>query len=485
MVSLPIEEVLAPLRETLSRGPAALVVAPPGAGKSTRVPLALLDESWMSGQKLLMLEPRRLATRAVAQRMASLLGERVGDTVGYRMRFDTRVGPRTRIEVVTEGVLTRLLQSSPDLRGYAAVLFDEFHERSLQADAGLALTIEAQRLFRPDLRIVVMSATIETGSLRELLGEAPTIRSEGKLYPVDTRYLDGPVTGPVDAAVAQAVRRSLAREHGSLLVFLPGMADIRRVERRLLDSHLDPDIVVMPLHGELPQSAQDAAIRPAPPGKRKVVLATSIAETSLTIEGIRVVIDAGWMRVPRFDPRTGLTTLETIRVTHDSAEQRRGRAGRTEPGICYRLWTEQEHHRLLPRRPPEILEADLAPLLLDLTLWGAGDPSELSWLTPPPSGAVSQAKELLTNLGALDTDGRITAHGKRMAELPLHPRLSHMLIRSGRFGCVDLACELAALLSERDGFHGPTVRGQADLRLRLDVLHENDSLAAPASIDRP
>ncbi|MCP9472977.1 MAG: ATP-dependent helicase HrpB [Nitrospira sp.] len=485
MVFLPIEEALAPLREALGRGPAALVVAPPGAGKSTRVPLALLDESWMTDQKLLMLEPRRLATRAVAQRMASLLGERVGDTVGYRMRFDTRVGPRTRIEVVTEGVLTRLLQSSPDLRGYAAVLFDEFHERSLQADAGLALTLEAQRLFRPDLRIVVMSATIETGPLRELLGEAPTIRSEGKLHPVDTRYLDGPATGPVDAVVAQTIRRSLAREHGSLLVFLPGMADIRRVERRLLDLNLDPDIVVTPLHGELPQSAQDAAIRPAPPGKRKVVLATSIAETSLTIEGIRVVIDAGWMRVPRFDPRTGLTTLETIRVTHDSAEQRRGRAGRTEPGVCYRLWTEQEHQRLSPRRPPEILEADLAPLLLDLTLWGAGDPSELSWLTPPPSGAVCQAKELLTKLGALDADGRVTAHGKRMAELPLHPRLSHMLIRSGRFGCVDLACELAALLSERDGFHGPTVRGQADLRLRLDVLHGNDALAASTLIDRP
>lgn len=484
MVFLPIEEVLPPLREALGRGPTALVVAPPGTGKSTRVPLALLDESWTAGRKLLMLEPRRLATRAVAQRMASLLGERVGDTVGYRMRFDTQIGPRTRIEVVTEGVLTRLLQSSPDLRDYAAVLFDEFHERSLQADAGLALTLETRRLFRPDLRIVVMSATIETGPLRELLGDAPTIRSEGKLHPVDTRYLDGSVTGPVDAVVAQTVRRSLAREHGSLLVFLPGMADIRRVERRLLDSNLGSDIVVVPLHGDLLQSAQDTAIRPAPPGKRKVVLATSIAETSLTIEGIRVVIDAGWMRVPRFDPRTGLTTLETIRVTHDSADQRRGRAGRTEPGICYRLWTEQEHQRLSPRRPPEILEADLAPLLLDLALWGAGDPSELSWLTPPPPGALSQAKELLTKLGALDADGRITTHGKRMAELPLHPRLSHMLIRSDRFGCVDLACELAALLSERDGVYGPTVRGQADLRLRLDVLHGEGSHTASASVDR-
>ncbi|MCP9439424.1 MAG: ATP-dependent helicase HrpB [Nitrospira sp.] len=484
MISLPIEEALPSLRNALGRGPAALVVAPPGAGKSTLVPLALLDESWMAGQKLLMLEPRRLATRAVAQRMASLLGEQVGDTVGYRMRFDTHVGPRTRIEVVTEGVLTRLLQASPDLHGYGAVLFDEFHERSLQADVGLALTLEAQRLFRPDLRIVVMSATIETGPLRELLGNAPTIRSEGKLYPVDTRYLDCSMTGPFDTVVAHTIRRSLAHEHGSLLVFLPGMADIRRVERRLLDSNLSSDIFVVPLHGDLPQSAQDAAIRPAPPGKRKVVLATSIAETSLTIEGIRVVIDTGWMRVPRFDPRTGLTRLETIRVTQDSADQRRGRAGRTEPGICYRLWTEQEHQRLSPRRPPEILEADLAPLLLDLALWGSGDPSELLWLTPPPPGAVSQAKELLSRLGALNANGRITIHGKRMAELPLHPRLSHMLIRSEQVGCIDLACTLAALLSERDVVHGPSTRGQADLRLRLDVLHGCGSHAVSASIDQ-
>lgn len=483
MISLPIEEALPPLRDALSRGPAALVVAPPGAGKSTRVPLALLDESWMTGQKLLMLEPRRLATRAVAQHMASLLGERLGDTVGYRMRFDTCVGPRTRIEVVTEGVLTRLLRSSPDLHGYAVVLFDEFHERSLQADVGLALTLEAQRLFRPDLRIVVMSATIETSPLRELLGDAPVIQSKGRLYPIATHYLDYSMTDPFDTVVAQIVRRSLARDYGSLLVFLPGMADIRRVERRLLDSNLGSDIFVVPLHGDLPQSAQDAAIRPAPPGKRKIVLATSIAETSLTIEGIRVVIDTGWMRVPRFDPRTGLTRLETIRVTQDSADQRRGRAGRTEPGICYRLWTEQEHQRLSPRRPPEILEADLAPLLLDLALWGARDPSELLWLTPPPPGAVSQAKELLSRLGALDIDGRITAHGKRMAELPLHPRLSHMLIRSSQVGCIDLACTLAALLSERDGFHSPTA-GQADLRFRLDALYKDGSHAASASIDQ-
>lgn len=481
---LPVEDVLPSLREALRQGPNALLAAPPGAGKSTRVPLALLEEPWMTGKKLLMLEPRRLAARAVAHRMASTLGEPVGATVGYRMRLDSKVGPLTRIEVVTEGILTRLLQSEPDVSAYAAVLFDEFHERSLQADTGLALALETQRVFRPDLRLLVMSATLDCGPVSALLGNAPTIRSEGTMYPVDTRYLDRPMTGRLDVVVAQTIRRSLALDHGSLLVFLPGMAEIRRVERALLESGIGPDILLAPLHGDLPQADQDAAIQPAPPGTRKVVLATSIAETSLTIDGIRVVIDAGRLRVPRFDPRSGLSRLDTIPVTQDSADQRRGRAGRLEPGVCYRLWTEQEHRQLALRRPPEILDADLTPLVLDLAHWGTTDPSELSWLSVPPPGNVAQAKELLTRFGALDAEGRITEHGKRMADLPLHPRLSHMLVKSVPLRLTGLACDLAAILSERDLFRRSSGMEQADLRLRLDALHEGGRQTAGATVDR-
>ncbi len=483
MSRLPIEDVLPQLRESLRRGPNALLTAPPGAGKTTRIPLALLDEPWRGDKKLLMLEPRRLAARAAAHRMASTLREPVGATVGYRMRLDTKVGPQTCIEIVTEGVLTRLLQSDPSLSAYAAVLFDEFHERSLQADTGLALALETQRLFRPNLKLLVMSATLDCGPVSALLGNAPTIRSEGKMFPVETRYLDQPMTGYLDAAVTQVIRRSLAQDHGSLLVFLPGMAEIRRVEQKLLDAALGPKIMIAPLHGDLPQAAQDAAIEPAPPGHRKIVLATSIAETSLTIDGIRIVIDAGQLRVPRFDLRSGLSRLETIPVTQDSADQRRGRAGRLEPGVCYRLWTEKEQPQLAPRRPPEILDADLAPLILDLAQWGTTDPSELSWLTAPPAGAVAQAKELLTKLGALNQTGHITAHGKKMAELPLHPRLAHMLMASIPLKLGNLACELAALLGERDLLRGTGSR-QADLRLRLDSLHGDRSHLGESTIDR-
>ena len=416
--------------------------------------------------------------------MASTLNERPGDTIGYRMRLDTKIGPKTRIEVVTEGILTRLLQQDPSLSSYGAVLFDEFHERSLQADTGLALCLESQRLFRPDLRLLVMSATLDCGPVSELLGGAPVITCEGRMFPVETRYLDEPITGYLDTAVTKIIRRALAWDKGSLLVFLPGMAEIRRVERQLLDANLGSTIHIAPLHGDLPQDAQDDAIEPARPGTRKIVLATSIAETSLTIDGVRIVIDAGLLRVPRFDPRSGLTRLDTIRVTQDSADQRRGRAGRLEPGVCYRLWTEREQATLAARRPPEMLDADLTSLVLELALWGVADPSELSWLSPPPAGSVTQASDLLIRLGALDPSGHITAHGRQMAELALHPRLSHMLLKAVPMGLTDLACDLAALLGERDLFRGPAARQHADVRSRLDVLHGQHDHAAGITVDR-
>ena len=484
MSRLPIEDVLPEIRQTLANGPNALLTAPPGAGKTTRVPLALLDAPWLQGKKLLMLEPRRLAARAAAHRMAATLREPIGETVGYRMRLDTKVGPKTRIEVVTEGILTRVLQQDPSLDSYGLVLFDEFHERSLQADTGLALCLDTQRLFRPDLRLLVMSATLDCGPVSGLLGQAPVITCEGRMFPVETRYLDQPLSGHLDVAVTQLIRRSLAQDQGSLLVFLPGMAEIRRVERNLLDARLDSSIHIAPLHGDLPQDAQDLAIAPAAPGARKVVLATSIAETSVTIDGVRVVIDAGRLRVPRFDPRSGLTRLETIRVTHDSADQRRGRAGRLEPGICYRLWTAGEHQSLAARRPPEMLDADLAPLILELAQWGTTNPHELSWLTPPPAGTVAQATDLLTRLGAIDAAGHMTTHGTRMAELPLHPRLAHMVLKAGSLHLTALACEVAALLSERDILHRSPGRRNADLRLRLDLLHGRHDHPEGATVDR-
>jgi ATP-dependent helicase HrpB len=416
--------------------------------------------------------------------MADTLHESIGATVGYRMRLDTKVGPSTRIEVVTDGILTRILQHDPELAAYAAVIFDEFHERSLQADTGLALALETQKLFRPDLRLLVMSATLDCGPVGELLGQAPAIRCEGRMFPVDTCYLDTPLTGRLDTAVTHTIRRALARDQGSLLVFLPGMAEIRGVERMLLDAGLGQTVLIMPLHGDLPNQAQEAAIAPAPPGTRKVVLATSIAETSLTIDGIRIVVDAGLLRVPRFDPRSGLTRLETIRITQDSAEQRRGRAGRVEPGICYRLWTEKEQTALAPRRPPEILNADLTPLLLELAHWGTADPADLSWLSPPPAGPVAQGKDLLIRLGALDATGRITPHGTHMAEFPLHPRLSHMLLRAVPMQCAGLACDLAALLGERDLLRGPLSAKHSDFRVRLDLLRGTRDQMDESAIDR-
>lgn len=484
MDQLPIEEAIPALREALAIGRAALLTAQPGAGKTTRVPLVLLDQPWLAGLKVILLEPRRLAARAAAAYMAALLREPIGRTVGYRIRHDTKVGPLTRIEVVTEGILTRLLQQDPSLAGYGLVIFDEFHERSLQADLGLAFARESQRLFRPDLRLLVMSATLDCAAVTRLLHDAATISCEGRLFPVSTHYLDQPIEGHLEPAVVQRIRHALSRDTGSLLVFLPGMAEIRRVERQLREASLGPDIFVAPLHGELPQEEQDQAILPAPPGLRKIVLATSIAETSLTIEGVRVVIDAGLMRIPRFDPRSGLTRLDTIRVTQDAADQRRGRAGRLESGTCYRLWTTAEQAALLPRRPPEILEADLMPLALDLAEWGVIEAHELSWLDPPPTGALTQARELLRRLGALDEQGSLTPHGRRLAHVTVHPRLAHMMVSAVPFGWGSLACDLAALLSERDILQGGPGWRNADLRIRVEALRGTRDHLAGATISR-
>jgi ATP-dependent helicase HrpB len=467
--TLPIAAVLPAVSAALSAQRFMILQAPPGAGKTTLVPPALVDEPWLAGQRIVMLEPRRLAARAAAHRMATLLGERVGETVGYRMRLDTRVGPHTRIEVVTEGILTRMLQHDLSLDGVGLVIFDEFHERSLAGDTGLALTLATAEALRPDLRILVMSATLDHLAIANLLGEAPVIRSAGRVWPVETRYAPPRDTGRrVEAHLAQLIRDMLRDETGSLLVFLPGAGEIRRVHQ-LLDGRVKPDISIHPLHGSLTLAEQDAAIAPAPAGRRKVVLSTSIAETSLTIEGIRIVIDSGLMRVPRFAPRTGMTRLDTVRVSRATAEQRAGRAGRLEPGICIRCWHAAEQAGLVPYTRPEILDADLAPLLLDLARAGFADPAELRWLDSPAPAAVAQATALLQVVGALDQRGRITTHGTSIAELGAHPRVGHMLLSAGN-GELELAVTLAALLDERDVFRGVNGPPPADVELRLDVI---------------
>ncbi|MDX1548154.1 MAG: ATP-dependent helicase HrpB, partial [Rhodothermales bacterium] len=467
---LPIDAVLPDLRAALRAHAGVVLQAPPGAGKTTRVPLALLGEPWLAGQRLVMLEPRRLAARAAARRMAHTLGERVGQTVGYRVRMDTRVGDRTRVEVVTEGVLTRMLQEDASLAGVGAVVFDEYHERSLHADLGLALCLEAQAVLRPDLKLLVMSATLAGERVARLLGGAPVIASEGRLHPVETHYLDHRPEDRPEAVAVRAVRQALAETEGDVLVFLPGAGEIRRAGERLREGGVPAGTDVAPLHGRLPLAEQDRAIAPAPPGRRKVVLSTDIAETSLTIEGIRTVVDSGWMRVPRFDPGSGMTRLATIRVSAASAEQRRGRAGRLGPGACYRLWTRHTQHHLHPFSPAEILHADLAPLALELARWGTPDPGRLRWLDPPPAAAYAQARDLLRALGALGADGGITRHGRHMAALPVHPRLAHMILRARPYGLAGTACDLAALLTERDVLRGRDGAPEADLRLRLEVL---------------
>jgi ATP-dependent helicase HrpB len=470
---LPIDPALPELTSALRAGNAAVLVAPSGAGKTTRVPLVLAAEPWVQGKKLLVLEPRRLAARAAAARMAATLREAVGASVGYRVRFGAKISAATRIEVVTEGVFTRLVLDDPSLAGVAAVLFDEFHERSLDGDLGLALGRDVQQGLRADLKLLVMSATLDGARVGKLLGDAPVIESVGRAFPVETRYLGRDARAPIERQVVDAVARAVRAEAGSLLVFLPGATEIRRTEALLRERIGDPSIDVVPLYGALDAEVQDRAIAPPPPGRRKVVLATSIAETSLTIEGVRVVIDCGLARVPRYEPDVGLTRLETVRVSRAAADQRRGRAGRTEPGVCYRLWDEPQTAALEPANRPEILAADLSGLVLDLAHWGVADPASLAFLDSPPAPALAQAKALLGELHAIDRAGRITEEGKRLRELPLPPRLARMVVDAAAVGAAELATEIAILLTER-GLGGNDV----DLGHRLDALRRDRSWRA-------
>ena len=482
---LPIDAALPALCDALAARDAVVLQAPPGAGKSTVVPLVLAAQPWAQGQRILMLEPRRLAARAVAGRLAQTLREPVGETVGYRMRLETRVGPRTRIEVITEGVFTRMLQSDPALEGVAAVIFDEFHERSLQADLGLTLCLDARVQLGSALRIVVMSATLDGAAVAALLGDAPLVTSAGRLWPVETHYLGkGPPLLPggpesPEQAVVLGVRRALRESDGDVLVFLPGAGEIRRVRERLGDI----DARVLPLYGELAAADQDAALQPDPAGARRVILATNVAETSVTIPGIRVVVDAGLVRRALFDPATGMSRLETQRVSRASADQRQGRAGRVAEGVCYRLWGEGAHRGLAAFTAPEIVDADLAPLALELASWGTRDATALAWLEPPPAPTLAGARTLLQRLGALDADGRLSAHGRTLARVPAHPRLAHLLLEAQRRGLARLGAELAALLSDRDLVRGgPGAPRDADILTRLELLR--GEWAGGAAADR-
>jgi ATP-dependent helicase HrpB len=474
---LPIEAALPELRSVLRAGNAAVLVAPPGAGKTTRVPLVLANEEWAQATakpgRILVLEPRRLAARAAAERMAQTLGERVGETVGLRVRFGSKVSRKTRIEIVTEGIFTRLLIDDPMLEGVCAVLFDEFHERSLDGDLGLALARDAQQGLREDLKLLIMSATIDGARVAALLGDAPVIESQGRMFPVETRYV-GRDARPIEPQVAETIVRAMQAESGSLLAFLPGAAEIRRtqalLEKAQLENRIEPASDIVALYGALGREDQAHAIEPAAPGRRKIVLATSIAETSITIQGVRLVVDSGLARVPRYEPDVGVTRLDTVRVSRAAADQRRGRAGRTEPGLCYRLWDEPQTAALDPFTRPEILAADLSSFALDLAAWGA-EADKLSFLDPPPRPALAEAKSLLTELGAVDTNGRITEEGRRLRRLPLPPRLARMVIDAGRTGQGLLAAEIAALIGER-GLGGNDV----DMSERLAVLRRDRSL---------
>jgi ATP-dependent helicase HrpB len=481
---LPINEALPALKAALIARTEVLLEAPPGAGKSTIVPLALLAAPWLEDQKILMLEPRRIAARAVANRMAMLLGETVGRTVGFRTRMETRVSRDTRIEVVTEGILTRMLQGDSALAGFGCVIFDEFHERSLNADLGLALCIESQQNLREDLRILVMSATLDLAPLARLLGNAPIVSAQGRSFEVVTQFVPRRNDLHLELQVSQAVRSALREHAGDVLCFLPGAAEIRRVQRTLEESDLGRGILILPLYGELEGAAQDAALAPAAPGLRKVVLATSIAETSLTIEGVRIVVDSGMRRYSEFDPETGMSRLVTGKVSQAAADQRRGRAGRLSEGVCYRLWSEGTHASLSPQTPPEILHADLAPLALELSCWGAADANNLAWLDPPPPAPLAQARELLQQLEAIDAATRVTSHGRVLEKLGMHPRLAHMLVKARDLGAERLACDLAAILSERDILRAGVGSRDADLRLRIAVLRGDErEVPSGATVD--
>jgi ATP-dependent helicase HrpB len=470
---LPIDVALPGLTAALAARNVAVLVAPPGAGKTTRVPLVLAEQDWAKDKKILVLEPRRLAARAAAERMAHEIGENAGETVGYRVRFGSKVSRKTRIEVVTEGIFTSLILEDPSLDGIAAVLFDEFHERSLDADLGLALAREAQQGLRDDLKLLVMSATIDGARVARLLGDAPVVESEGRAYPVETRYMPRDAQKHIEPQVVDVVTRALRADEGSVLVFLPGAAEIRRVETQLRERVTDPNTDIVPLFGALDAQTQDRAISPSPKGKRKVVLATSIAETSLTIDGVRIVVDAGLARVPRYEPDVGLTRLETVRVSRASADQRRGRAGRTQPGICYRLWEEAQTGALEAFSKPEILAADLSSFTLDLAQWGAQDADTLAFLDPPPKPAMNEARVLLRELGALDVAGRITGEGKKLRALPLPPRLARMVVDAAAEGAGERAANIALVLTER-GLGG----NDADLAHRLDDMKRDRSRRA-------
>ncbi len=470
---LPIDAVLPELRDALAARNSAVLVAPPGAGKTTRVPLALIDESWLEGRKILVLEPRRIAARAAAERMARTVSEAVGERIGLRARMVSKSGPGTRIEVVTEGVFTRMILDDPELSGIGAVLFDEFHERSLDADLGLALALDCQSGLRDDLRILPMSATLDGARVAHLLGKAPVIESVGRAFPVETRYLRRDETARIEDRMADAVMSALRTQSGSILAFLPGQGEIRRVEERLKERVSDLAIVLAPLYGAMDREAQDFALQSAPQGVRKVVLATSIAETSITIEGVRVVIDSGLARVPRFEPDAGVTRLETVRVSRATADQRRGRAGRTEPGVCIRLWDEPQTQSLPAYPEPEIRSADLAGLLLDCAEWGTADPLQLCWLDPPPAAAIHAAREELMELEGLDRHGRITAIGRRLRSLPLPPRLARMVTVAAGLGQAEVAAEIAAVMVER-GLGG----NDADLAYRLEGFRRDRSRRA-------
>jgi ATP-dependent helicase HrpB len=480
---LPIEDILPELRRTLATARACVLEAPTGAGKTTMVPLALKDEPWLKGQKILMLEPRRVAARAAAARMADLIGEKVGDTVGYRVRLDSRVGPKTRIEVLTEGLLTRRLQSDPALEGVGLVIFDEFHERSLNADLALALTLETQAALNENLKILVMSATLDGARVAKLLDGAPIVRSEGRLYPIETRYVPQPANTRIEPTITNVILRALDETEGGLLVFLPGEGEIRNVERQLAREDLR-GATLYPLYGAMPADAQDRAIRPASTGERKIVLATAIAETSLTIEDVRVVIDSGLQRLARYDPASGMTRLVTQRVSLASADQRRGRSGRVAPGVCYRLWEEAETRALAPFTPPEILTSDLAPFALDLAAWGERDATRLKLLDPPPSSTLAEAQDLLRELDAIDADNRITPHGRAMLSFGAHPRLAHMMLRAREMNLAASAAALAAILGERDIVKAMREARDADLRLRLEAFAGDADFARGMSVDR-